>query len=118
MHRLILTAVGEAGLISHANSLLLIAGVTGGTRGATGFVCAEQELSRGASVITAAFVHYAAAADNAMACLSGGASGIAFLIDFFLSSIAFFQFNKCFVWHIGFKKSIADAAVGCRLLFN
>lgn len=64
--------------IRHANSLLLIAVLAGGTRGPTGFVGAEQELSRGASVITAAFVHYAAAADNALACGSGGRSTLPF----------------------------------------
>lgn len=72
MHRLILTAVGLAGVISHANSLLLIAGLAGGTRGPTGFVCAEQGLlSLSACVITTAFVHYAAAFDYSMAGDSG-----------------------------------------------
>lgn len=72
MHRLILTAVGLAGVISHANSLLLIAGLAGGTRGPTGFVCAEQELSLSACVITTVFVHYAAAFDCSMAGEGGG----------------------------------------------
>lgn len=83
LRRLILTAVGRTVVISHANSLLLIAGLAGGTRGPTGFVCTEQELWREASVITAAFVHYAAAADNAMACGSGRALSIALLMDVF-----------------------------------
>ena len=70
---LILTAVGLAGVISHANSVLLIAGLVGGTRGGTGFVWPEQELlSLSPCVITTVFVHYAAAFDYSMTGESGG----------------------------------------------